>query len=936
MWAVTTALHYEEIKNPERVTKKYSVSKKIFEFSKNYNWDGLEFPMAVNKIKKFEQNNNDIAVNVLAVTDDKKGFYILRRSRFNATRSNIINLLLIEDGANKHYVFIKNLSRLLGSTVTKCEHKQYYCINCLNFFNCEESHNEHYEYCVNNEPMNLILPSKQDCIKKYHDGHKQFKVPFSLYFDFECIIDEMGEHIPCGFSVYSKFSYGSVPDSLKVYRGEDCVKKFIDYIQEEVKRLYAMFPPKAKLELSSDEKQQYRDAKTCHICKKVFNDPQNNRKVQDHCHYTGQYRGAAHNNCNLRYRIPNFINIESHNLSGYDAHLIIRELARQFNTDDIGCIAENHEKYISFNVKMPVPVGDVFDTNGNQVVKKVELRFIDSIRFMQSSLSSLVDNLAGTNPNEDVFCKGCKNMMEMIEIDDSYTARFKCQKCYCSYASRQLNENLLKILFSSVYEYCGGDDLKFRLLLRKGAYPYEYMDSMERFKETSLPCKKAFYSELNLKEISDLDYKHAEKVWKAFSLKDLGDYHDVYLASDTLLLCDVFENFRDTCFEHYKLDPAHFYTAPGLSEVAAMKCTGVELELITDVNMLLMVERGIRGGLTQAVHRYAAANNTYMEDLYDPKKESSYLQYLDANNLYGWAMTQKLPTGGFEWMTDVDRLTPELIEVLSEKEDHGYLLEVDVDYPSELHDAHNELPFLPEKMKIDKVEKLVPNLFDKNKYIVHIRALNQALKHGLILKKVHRGIKFKHSNWLKPYIDLNTKLRMEAKNEFEKNFFKLMNNSFFGKTMENLRKRRNIRLITNKKAYEKAVMKVNFKGANRFSEDLMSIELGYIKLMMNKPIYLGQTILDLSKMVMYEFHYDYIKPKYGSKAQLCYMDTDSLIYHIKTEDFYKDIANDVKKRFDTSNFSVNRPLPIGVNKKVIPMFKSELGAMIMIEFIALR
>jgi hypothetical protein len=410
------------------------------------------------------------------------------------------------------------------------------------------------------------------------------------------------------------------------------------------------------------------------------------------------------------------------------------------------------------------------------------------------------------------------------------------------------------------------------------------------------------------------------------------------LATDVLLLADVFETFRATCMTHYSLDPAHFYTSPGLAWQSCLKYTGVKLELLTDVNMLLMFEKGIRGGITQAVHRYAKANNKYMGDQYNENEESSYLQYLDANNLYGWAMSQKLPTGGFEWIENVDRFTPEIISQKAENENEGYLLEVDVDYPVKLHDAHNDLPFLCERMEIGKVEKLVPNLNDKDMYVVHIRALDQALKHGLILKKVHRVIKFNQSAWLKSYIDLNTRLRTAATNEFEKDFFKLMNNSVFGKTMENIRNHKDVKLVTNEKKYLKYVMKPNFKSSICFSENLMGMEMGKTKVVMNKPVYLGQAILDLSKLVMYEFHYDYMIPKYGSKVKMCYMDTDSFIYHIHTKDFYKDIADDVGSRFDTSGYDKKdeRPLPVGKNKKVIGLMKDELGGKIMTEFVALR
>ena len=438
-----------------------------------------------------------------------------------------------------------------------------------------------------------------------------------------------------------------------------------------------------------------------------------------------------------------------------------------------------------------------------------------------------------------------------------------------------------------------------------------------------------------MSSISEEDYQQAQHVWEEFGMRDLGDYHDLYLRTDVALLANVYEAFRDTCLKHYKLDPAHSYTSPGLAWKACLKHTGIKLELLTDPDMLLMFERGIRGGITQAFCKYASANNKYMGDRFDPKSESSYLQYLDANNLYGWAMSQPLPTGGFKWV-DVN---PNKISELATRTDKGYVLEVDVSYSKELHNQHNDLPFMCERMEINGVEKLVPNLIDRKNYVIHIQALNQMLQHGLRLDRIHRAIEFDQSPWLKTYIDFNTQLRTAATNDFEKDFFKLMNNSVFGKTMENIKKHRNIKLVTTEEKYLCTVMKPNFKSGVLFGENLMGCEMRKIKLVMNKPVYLSQAVLDLSKIVMYEFHYDYMVSKYGlEKLKLCYMDTDSLVYDIKTEDFYEDIANDVEARFDTSGYSKTdfRLLPIGLNKEVIGLMKDGLGGKIMTEFVALR
>ena len=249
---------------------------------------------------------------------------------------------------------------------------------------------------------------------------------------------------------------------------------------------------------------------------------------------------------------------------------------------------------------------------------------------------------------------------------------------------------------------------------------------------------------------------------------------------------------------------------------------------------------------------------------------------------------------------------------------------------------HSDLPFLPKRMKINKCKKLVCNLLNKKKYVMHIKSLKQPLNHGLKFKKIHRVIEFNQKAWLKPYTDMNTELRKLAKYDFEKDLFKLMNNAVFGKTMENIRKHRNIKLVTTDKKGNKLVSESSYHTMNYISEDLSIIEMNKTKVKMNKPIYLRLSILDISKILMYEFWYDYMKPKYGNNVKLYYMDTDNFIMNIKTEDFYRDIANDVEKRFDTSNYEVNRPLSTGKNKKVIGLMKDVFGGKIITEFVTLR
>ena len=422
------------------------------------------------------------------------------------------------------------------------------------------------------------------------------------------------------------------------------------------------------------------------ICMKEFDkSDKKHYKVRDHCHYTGKYRGAVVNNiCNLRYKIPKEIPAVFHNGSTYDYHFIIKELVKE-SGGNFECLGENNEKYITFSV----PIKKKIENKDIEITYKI--KFIDSYRFMSSSLSKLVDNLSkGIHNNKCVDCESC---LDYIKTKNEKLI-LKCFNCE-QYYKKKFNKELIK-RFASTFEFCNKDLNKFILLLRKGVYPYEYMDNWERFNETSLPNKESFYSNLNMQNIDDIDYRHGNNVFKIFKLKKLGEYYDLYVQSDTLSLADVFENFRNTCLKVSELDPAHFLSLPGLAWQACLKKTNIELELLTDYDMLLMVEEGIRGGICHSIHRYAKANNEYMNS-YDESKESSYIQYLDGNNLYGWAMSQKLSINNFKWLENMSRINEEFIKNYNENSSKGYIFEVDVKYSKKLHDSHNDLPVLPKE-----------------------------------------------------------------------------------------------------------------------------------------------------------------------------------------------------------------------------------------------
>ena len=375
----------------------------------------------------------------------------------------------------------------------------------------------------------------------------------------------------------------------------------------------------------------------------------------------------------------------------------------------------------------------------------------------------------------------------------------------------------------------------------------------------------------------------------------MGDYHDHYLKKD-VLLADVFEKFVDTCLKYYGLDPCHYFISPGLSWDAMLKMTDLKLEKISDIDKYLFIEKGLRGGISYITKRYAKVNKKYIND-YDPKKPSTFISYLDMNNLYGWAMSEYRPCGRFKWLKNIDKFDIMSISESSsiEKGSIGYFVEIALEYPDELHELHNDYPLALEKLavssdmlskyckriadkyeiKVGDAKKLIPNIRNKTNYVVHYKNLQLYLSLGMKLAKIHRLLKFKQSDWMKKYIDFNTEKRVNAANDFEKDFFKLMIDSVHGKTMANLRKRINVRLANNEKGFLKYTSRPAYITHKTFGKDYAAIHEIKPVLILNKPIYIGFTVLDLCKWKMYDFHYNFIKKKLMLN---CFLLTQAVIY----------------------------------------------------------
>ena len=566
LYAIVLALNYHKISNhPERISN-------FIPFTPNYNWDEINFPAGSKEYNAFEKYNDTIALNVFYAPHNENKIRPVYISKFNKTREHHANLLMITEGKDKwHYITIKSIPALLRG-VTSAHNGDFYCLNCFHSSRTAKKFNEHEELCVKNNFCLIKMPTDD---KKYitsTPGKNTLKNLFIIYADFECLLYPISTcdntsnnsftikkniHKPCGYSLLTSYPYDKSLNEHVFYRGKDCLQKFSETLKCQVNKIINIKQKPMDL-LTEQEKVLHNNAKIWFICEKSFCNNKNNIKVKDHCHYTGKYREAAHSPCNLRYKIPKSIPVVFHNGSSYDFHVIINQLAKDFD-GTFSCLGKNTEKYITFSISI------FKKACSDKKPIAYQIKFIDSYRHMSQSLSNLVDNLAELNKN--------------------------------------LPANVLIKRYHNTYQLCDNNIEKFKILLRKGIYPYEHMSSWKKFNEPVPLMKKYYYSELNDENISDADLAHVKNICDTFNIANLGDYHDLYVSLDVALLADVFENFRDTSINIDKLDHAYCLSATGLSWQSCLKKTGVKLELLTDENMLLLFEKGIRGGMCNVIHK---------------------------------------------------------------------------------------------------------------------------------------------------------------------------------------------------------------------------------------------------------------------------------------------------------------------------------------------
>jgi hypothetical protein len=693
-------------------------------------------------------------------------------------------------------------------------------------------------------------------------------------------------------------THDSSKNYYKQFSGEGFITQWFVYM---FKTAYACVKEMRKNEpmaMTARDERTFKASTHCSICNKEFT--KDCVRVRDHDHATGKFRGAAHELCNLNYYPKRFFPVLIHNLKNYDVHFLIRaahEISQALNFRcNFSCIPINGEKFMCLSVGC--------------------LKLVDSFQFMATSLENLTQNLID-NESEDKY-RFFVNMR------------------------REFPEHM-------------------ELLCKKGHYPYAWVDSPEKMKFRGLPPREAFDNDLTGEKLTDDQWNHVQEIYRVFKIEYFEEYHNIYLKCDCVLLADIFQRFREVSHADYGLDPLNYVSVPGLAWEAMLKMTGIQLELITDPEILNMLERQKRGGLCfVGSKRHATANNPELEN-YDPTQPTSFIQYYDVNNLYGKSMTEPLPYQDFVLQKITDESEEDLINQISgigETASRGCIIELDMFAPVEIHDKLKEFPPAPENIE-PKLEwfsdfqkelgiqtgvikenetykaccKLIPHLFARKNYVLHYRNLQFLLKLGFKITKIHKILWFDQKPWLKAYIDFNTRKRAQAGTTFEKDFYKLMNNSVFGKTIENVRNRVDIRIATNDPQAIKQFTKPTYKHS-KYIDGIYLIEHYKKKIVYDKPLYVGTSILDLSKLCMMDFHYNVIQKDFPGRYHLLYSDTDSFVYQFYDDDIYKYVGKN-HHLFDLSEYE--RPgMRNDENKKVLGKMKDETHGLQIIEFTSLN
>ena len=870
------------------------------------NMSGISYPTPFHQIKEIEDQNKKLrlAINVYSLDNNNKlKVELISDNVFK--NENVINLLLLKEGEKQHYTYISNFNRLIGKRGSK---KSFICFSCLYSSKSQAAYDNHILKCKKDEFIQEVrLPeTEKERILKYDCMHN-LETPFAIFADTETFpvpLDicknnpQMSSTTNTHIHEINSYSYFIVcfeTDEYSkgpiTYVGPKAGEKLVKALVKEGVEIQKLLKYTTPMYLTTNDKIKHAKNEICIICKeKVI--PRESGVVH-HSHITGKYLGLAHKLCNLHFtslkgpkkemiKIPCFF----HNASKFDLKLILSAVNENLR---ISCIANTIETY------------------KNVVIQNISI--IDSLNFLNDSLSNLIQSLKTGG------------------LD-----KFK--------------------YFNKKFSNCKQREL---LLTGKGTYPYSYVTNPKIFLEKSLPAKEHFFNDLKNEAISTELYEHANKVWNTFQMKTFYDYHVIYLESDVLFLADIMCNFRENCLNSGQLCPMQYVSLSSYSWHCMMKTTKVEIELLKSEKLYNFFENNMRGGITLCSQKYFKSNHPKFAD-FDQNKPISNIAFLDINSLYPTVMVNMpLPLKDIRWLTTEEIKTIDFLEIKINS-DYGVVLECDLEIPKEFHDFLSDLPPLPERInvkedmlstysknllkmsnkKLPNVPKLVPNLFNKKNYVIHYIHLQLVLKLGVKLTKIHKGVIFFQSKFLSSYISKNLQERKEAKDAFTSLLAKQKSNSIYGRTLMNVRKHMNVKLVTTTKKIEKLVRKKNFKEFKIFHENLAAVHLVKEKVYLNQPVFIGFSILELSKVFFYKTYYFNLMSKLSlNSIKLLYVDTDSYVIAIQNKEIFDFIKENIEM-YDTSNFEKNHKLYDVNKKRELGLLKSETGNRLIYEFIGLK
>ena len=843
--------------------------------------------MPIHMFSKFESANK-LNLNVFTIDCNKKQLVKLYLSG-NSYYEQTVNLLLY----NQHYFTIRNMVKLIktirtGLSVPATQyskklfttHTLLTCNKCFQVFYTHKALKRHSLICLNDESR-FKMPKNGSYIE-FSKHRSMFIKPMIHFFDFECMIEnygvmssenifQEGRHVPIAVGILrvcadnDKFS-----KEIKTFHGENVISQFWDYLEKEQMEVETIIrQTNYPINFSNSQLEIFKKAIRCYCCNKLFSSSV--KKVADHNHLIEKhnFRFALCDKCNLTYgaNVDFNLTLLCHNLN-YDIKFLLEKLDGKKKVE---ILAKNSQNFLS------VRIG--------------RFLFLDTMNFLNGSLAQNVETV------------------KRDSIDHFIQTKKMCP-----------------------------DANKLNLLLKKQVYPYDYAKKIEDYSLPTLPPLEKFYNKLTEKNITKEDYEHAKKIYKLFNCKTFLDYTLIYLATDVYLLCDCFELFRKNTMINSGLDAAKFVTKHSLNFQEYLLYSREKISLLTDRTMLEFIQKGIRGGFSVINQKLCLANNEFCGQLYDSSKPKSYMLYLDANNLYSKALSYRLAFSGYEWLSQ-DEMEKIDFATLSPEDDIGYIVEVDLIYPEKIHDQTADFPFCLEKMIIKEemlssysrdlknklgvrystCPKLVGTLYDKKKYIIHSRLLSFFLNNGMKLTKVHRALKFYQKEWLKGYMDKNTKMRQKSDSKIMRDFYKLKNNSIYGKLLQSDKGKIQVKIVSNTKDLDAQISRPNFKSYRKLNDNIILIILEQTG-RLTRPLPAALCCLDFAKLVMYEFHK--ITRAYLKNSRILFSDTDSFLLYVETDNIYKDLLP-IKQYLDTSNYHQNHELFSSSDRLVPGLFKDE-------------